>query len=349
MGSPFGSIVLTRWQQSARNSAQAEDSNQTHPLKVLPWVIYADGMSEGPTLRQLEYFIRTVDEGSFAAAAAREHMAQPSLSEQIRRLERQLGTTLFVRTNSRLRLTDVGRQLVPKAKAAIEAAAEVTRVAKITTDLSGGEVSFGSFRSAQHYLLAPLILTFNERFPNVRIRVVGLNSSDVADAVRSGELEAGLVELPVDPHGLQVSAPVLSDDVVYISAHRERTHHPVTIEKIAARRLVLAEASWATQDPMRRRLAERAHSEQIDLDPFIQVEYGDAALEIVARGAFDTVLPLVELQRHPLRDELSWAHLSPAFPVDFAFISRTDAALSPATEAFIAMSKGPLDELQGPW
>ncbi|GGC31404.1 LysR family transcriptional regulator [Brevibacterium sediminis] len=306
-------------------------------------------MSEGPTLRQLEYFIRTVDEGSFAAAATKEHMAQPSLSEQIRRLERRLGTTLFVRTNSRLRLTDVGRQLVPKAKAAIEAAAEVSRVAKVTTDLSGGEVSFGSFRSAQHYLLAPLILAFNERFPNVQVRVVGLNSSDVADAVRRGDLEAGLVELPVDPHGLQVSAPVLSDDVVYISAHRERTRRPVSLDQVVPSRLVLAEASWGTRDPMRRLLAERAQSEQIDLDPFIQVEYGDAALEIVSRGTFDTILPLVELQRHPLRDQLSWAHLSPAFPVDFAFISRSDAELSPATEAFIAMSKGPLEEFQGPW
>lgn len=306
-------------------------------------------MGEGPTLRQLEYFLRTVDEGSFAAAAAKEHMAQPSLSEQIRRLERLLGASLFVRTNSRLQLTDVGRQLAPKAKAAVDAAAEVTRVAKITTDLTGGEVSFGSFRSAQHYLLAPLILAFNERFPNVRIKVVGLNSSDVADAVRRGELEAGLVELPIDARGLQVSAPVLSDDVVYISSHPSRTRRPVEIEQIVAHRLVLAEASWGTSDPMRRALADRARSAQIDLDPLIQVEYGDAALEIVARGSFDTVLPLVELQRHPLRERLSWTHLSPALPVDFAFISRTDAALSPATEAFLAMSKGPLDELQGPW
>lgn len=306
-------------------------------------------MSEGPTLRQLEYFIRTVDEGSFAAAAAKEHMAQPSLSEQIRRLERRLGTTLFVRTNSRLRLTDVGRQLVPKAKAAIEAVAEVSQVAKVTTDLSGGEVSFGSFRSAQHYLLAPLILAFNERFPNVRIRVVGLNSSDVANAVRRGDLEAGLVELPVDPHGLQISAPVISDDVVYISAHGERTKRPVSLDQVVPSRLVLAEASWGTRDPMRRLLAERAQSEQVDLDPFIQVEYGYAALEIAARGTFDTILPLVELQRHPLRDELSWAHLSPAFPIAFAFISRSDGELSPATQAFIAMSKGPLEEFQRPW
>src|SRR5699024_8765444 len=101
--------------------------------------------------------------------------------------------------------------------------------------------------------------------------------------------------------------------------------------------------SWGMQDPMRRLLAGRAQTERVDLDPFIQVEYGDAALEIVARGGFDTVLPLVELQRHPLRDELSWTHLSPSFPVDFSFISRTDATLSPATEAFIAMSKGPLE------
>lgn len=303
-------------------------------------------MTDGPTLRQFEYFLRAVDEGSFAAAAAKEHMAQPSLSEQIRRLEHALGATLFVRTNSRLRLTDVGRQLVPKIKLAIDATADVKRAAKNTTNLTGGQVSFGSFRSAHHYLLTPLIVAFNDRFPNVHVRVVGLNSSEVADSVRDGHLEAGLVELPVDDKGLRVTPSPLSDKVVYISAHRSRTVRPVTLETLSKQRLVLAEASWRTKDPMRRVLSNRAQEADLALEPYIEVEYGDAALDITADGRFDTVLPLVELLRHPKSDSLSWTHLSPVFPVDFAFISRGHGALSPATEAFITMATESLESLQ---
>lgn len=79
-------------------------------------------MGEGPTLRQLAYFLSAVEHGSFSAAAEHEHIAQPSLSEQIRRLEHELGATLFVRTNRSLRLTDIGRLLVPLAKSTMRSA-----------------------------------------------------------------------------------------------------------------------------------------------------------------------------------------------------------------------------------
>jgi|SRR6266508_48590 DNA-binding transcriptional LysR family regulator len=73
-------------------------------------------MTGRPSLRQLEYFLAAVEHGSFAAAALHQHIAQPSLSEQIRRLERTLGGRLFVRTNRNLQLTDMGRQLIPLAQ-----------------------------------------------------------------------------------------------------------------------------------------------------------------------------------------------------------------------------------------
>src|ERR671933_425733 len=68
-------------------------------------------MPSSVTLLQLEYFVAAVEHGSFSAAAAVLHVAQPSLSEQIRRLEDRLGVVLFVRTNRRLVLTDAGTEL----------------------------------------------------------------------------------------------------------------------------------------------------------------------------------------------------------------------------------------------
>jgi DNA-binding transcriptional LysR family regulator len=74
------------------------------------------------TLLQLEYFVAAVEHGSFSAPAAALHVAQPSLSEQIRRLEDRLGVVLFVRTNRRLVLTEAGQLLLPRARSVLEAA-----------------------------------------------------------------------------------------------------------------------------------------------------------------------------------------------------------------------------------
>jgi len=77
-------------------------------------------MSASITLQQLRYFLSAVEHGSLSAAAAH-FIAQPSLSEQIRRLEQQLGISLFIRTNRKLILTDAARTLIPYAERAIGA------------------------------------------------------------------------------------------------------------------------------------------------------------------------------------------------------------------------------------
>src|SRR5919199_1790414 len=131
-------------------------------------------------------------------------MAQPSLSEQVRRLEAELGVPLFARVGRGLVLTDAGRTLRPEAErtlAAAEAAADSVREMR---DLAGGRVAFGTFGSAHHYLLGGLVQDFRTRHPHVRVRAIGQNSAEVADDVRDGRLEAGLVALPVDDRGLDV-------------------------------------------------------------------------------------------------------------------------------------------------
>jgi len=96
------------------------------------------------TLQQLSYFLAAVEHGSFTAAAEELHLAQPSLSEQIRRLEGELGVRLFTRLGRGVALTEAGRALRPQAErvlAAVEQAAE--SVAEVRT-LRGGTASFGT-------------------------------------------------------------------------------------------------------------------------------------------------------------------------------------------------------------
>ncbi|CCH76835.1 Transcriptional regulator, LysR family [Nostocoides japonicum T1-X7] len=303
-------------------------------------------MSDGPTLRQLSYFLSSVEHGSFSAAAEHEHVAQPSLSEQIRRLERALGATLFVRTNRSLRLTDVGRLLVPLAEATLRSADLVAATAREATTLTGGLVSFGTFSSAHRYLLTPLITEFHERYPDVRIQIVGLNSSEVARAVRAGDLEAGLVQLPVDTQGLVVGRTLLVDTVVYVSADARRTQRPVTIEDLARADLVLSEARWRADDPLRRSIAERARAAGVVVEPFVEVEVQSAAMELAANGVGDTLVSYLVARSHESANRVTWATLDPPFEERFAFVTRAGGGLSPATRQFMVLARRHISALQ---
>ena len=128
------------------------------------------------TLQQLSYFLAAAEHGSFSAAAESLHMAQPSLSEQIRRLEAELGVPLFARAGRRLELTEAGRLLLPQAERTLDAARVAQESVREVRDVTGGTVAFGTFGSAHHYLLGGLIEEFRRRHPSVRIRVVGQNS-----------------------------------------------------------------------------------------------------------------------------------------------------------------------------
>ena len=231
------------------------------------------------TLQQLRYFLAAADHGSFSAAAEELLMAQPSLSDQIRRLEAELGVSLFTRAGRRLVLTEAGRMLRPEAEKTLAAADEAVASVREVRDLTGGTASFGTFGSAHHYLLGGLVQDFRKRYPTVRVRVVGQNSAEVADAIRDGRLEAGLIALPIEDHGLEVR-PSIREENHFVSADPEQVKEPKSIEEIAAAPLILYDARWGAVDPMRRQLNERAQRAGVRIEPQIEVEYMTAALDL---------------------------------------------------------------------
>ena len=173
------------------------------------------------TLQQLEYFLAAADHRSFSAAAAALHMAQPSLSEQIRRLEAELGSPLFIARPPRARADRGGAPVPPHAERTLAAAQEAGESVREVRELAAGTATFGTFGNAPFYLLSDLVQDFRARYPNVRVRLLGQNSSEVADAVRDGQIEAGLIVLPIDDRGLDIR-PAINDELLYLSADPER-------------------------------------------------------------------------------------------------------------------------------
>ena len=117
------------------------------------------------TLQQLTYFLAATEHGSFSAAANSLLLAQPSLSEQIRRLEAELGVPLFVRAGRGVELTDAGRILRPYAERVLAEAQEAMESVREVRDLTGGTVAFGFFGGAHHSLLGDVVERFRTQLP----------------------------------------------------------------------------------------------------------------------------------------------------------------------------------------
>ncbi len=272
-------------------------------------------------------------------------MAQPSLSEQVRRLEAELGVALFARVGRGLELTEAGRLFRPHAERTVASAEEAAESVREIRDLTGGTVEFGTFGSAHHYLLAGLLQDFRTQHPQVRVRAIGQNSAEVADAVRDGHLEAGLVALPIDDRGLDVQ-PAMREEILYISADAERLREPMTIERLAESPLILFDARFGADDPMRRQLQARAQHAGVKLEPQIEVEYVTAALELAARGLGDTVTSQQMIRSRGLARKLGGVPFDPPLYDTFAFITRRNAHLSPATREFMRLAQKRVEALR---
>ncbi len=297
------------------------------------------------TLQQLTYFLAAVEHGSFSAAAEHLFLAQPTLSEQVRRLEAELGVALFERVGRGLVLTEAGRTLRPHAEATIAAAQAAAQSVGEVRELRGGLAEFGTWGTARAYLGTDLVEDFRRRHPQVRVRLVGQNSSQTVAAIRSGELEAGLVALPVDDRGLEVR-PAMRDEVLYVSADPARLRRKMTIQRLAGAPLILSEASWGVEDPTRRQLSDLAQRAGVRVEPQIDVEDVEVALELAARGLGDAIVGHGMLRRHA-PPELGWVPFADPLYDTFAFIWRRGAQLSPATREFVTFAERRLTDLAG--
>ena len=297
------------------------------------------------TLQQLTYFLAAAEHRSFSAAAEALAMAQPSLSEQIRRLEAELGVELFARGGRRLVLTEAGRAFLPHAERTLAAAAEATDAVREVRTVAAGTLTFGTFGNAPYAFTADLVESFRLRHPDVRVRLVGQNSIEVAEAVRDGRIEAGLVVLPIDDRSLDVR-PVLRDELVYLSADPARTEQPVTIELLAQRPIILHDARFGWSDPVRRQLLERAQRAGVRLEPIIEVEYIEAAQELAARGLGDAIGAQYLFKGRGFARKLHWVSFDPPLYDTLAFIHRRNAHLSPATREFIALAEKRIARLE---
>ena len=153
-------------------------------------------------IRQLDYFVAVAEEASFTRGAARVHVAQPGVSAQIQRLERELGHPLFDRSERNVRLTTAGEALLPRARAALAAVAAVRSTADGLSGLLTGRITIGTVSSTTSgdVDLAGLLAAFHRDHPGVDITLSEGRADDLVESVRVGRIDAAFAAVgPDDP------------------------------------------------------------------------------------------------------------------------------------------------------
>jgi len=288
------------------------------------------------TLQQLLYFRAAAELGSFNAAARSLHCTQPAVSDQVRRLERELGVSLFTRAGRGLTLTGAGRVFLSHAERVTAAAGDALASVGRRHAERDRVVSVGTFRNAPYYDIAGLAARFHAAHPDARLRLPGPSSALVPTAVADGQLEAGLVVLPVDDGRLDV-APLFTDEVLLVSADPERTRTPAAVGHLAQAPLILYDTGHGGDDAIRRQLAARAQAAGDVIEARIEVEHVETALALVSRGLGDTIAARAVIRAARVAAPLYSAGFSEPLHDRFALVTRRGAKVSPETVALSAL------------
>ena len=302
------------------------------------------------SLHQLRCFLTTYELGSLTAAAEHLGYAQPSISEQIRALEKSIDAKLFRRVGRGVVPTTVADSLRPHAERTLAAAAEAQKAIESVTAMESGTIRFGMFGTARLYAGASLVADVLKRHPGVRVELIGQNSSDVQDQLRRGYIEAAMIAIPqVRSEGMTVT-PVATDELVYISADPEKLTSPVTAHRLGQAQLVMPETTWREEDSTRIVLRKMLHESGINPQTRIEVEDVETAVELVGMGFADSVIPKGAAQAllPRLAPKAGWVSLRPKQVDTFGIVHRSGATLSRAAEMMIELATTRIQSIAEP-
>ncbi|MDJ0459838.1 LysR family transcriptional regulator [Arthrobacter sp. NQ7] len=203
----------------------------------------------------MNYLLAAAAAGSSTQAAVELGVSQPT-SEQIRKLEQGVGVAVFTRAKQGLTLTEAWHRFLPHARRVARDYRDAMDSVSGIRNMQEGTVASGMFNSSQYVLSG--LPAFRSLYP-YPCSLRRANSAQIADRVRSGRLEAGVVALPIDARGLTISDVLRSCEAAYFHTKPAVTS-PVTIEGLLERPLALPESGWTESDPARRQLSERAQT-----------------------------------------------------------------------------------------
>jgi LysR family hydrogen peroxide-inducible transcriptional activator len=191
-------------------------------------------------LHQLRYFVAVAQAGNFSRAAERCHVSQPSLSQQVLKLERRLGQPLLNRLGRRAVLTDAGRLLLDRATAILAEVDDVERRLAGGGGLRGGRLAVGAIPTIAPYLLPAALEGFARRCPHVELAVHEDVTRNLIAALVEGDLDLAVVALPIAEERLHLE-PVLTEPLFAAvpRGHALARRRKITLRDLSQERFIL--------------------------------------------------------------------------------------------------------------
>ena len=249
-------------------------------------------------LDQLRYFCAIVDAGGFSRAARQIHVSQPSLSQQIRKLEDELGARLFDRLGRSVRLTELGRAFLPHARGVLREL-EAARGDVLERKASiGGTICVGVIPTIAPYFLPPLLTAFSRQHPEARVTVVEEITPLLLEKLRAGGVDAALVALPLPVRSHEFEAlPLLREKLYAVLPNR----HPLARGPALSLSDLSGEPFLLLRDGHCFRETAVAACKRAHLNPQIVFESGQfsSILSMVSAGLGVSVVPEMALEKRP--------------------------------------------------
>jgi LysR family hydrogen peroxide-inducible transcriptional activator len=173
------------------------------------------------TLTELKYIVAVARARHFGHAAEACFVAQPTLSVAIKKLEDELGVTLFERGGSEVSVTPLGAQIVAQAERVLEQTAAIKELAKQNKDPLAGPLRLGVIYTIAPYLLPPLVKIMIDKVPQMPLILQENFTTKLIEQLRQGELDAAIMALPLPEHGMMVQT--LYDEPFVVAVPK---HHP---------------------------------------------------------------------------------------------------------------------------
>jgi LysR family transcriptional regulator, transcription activator of glutamate synthase operon len=292
-------------------------------------------------LRQLRYLVALAEELSFTRAAANEHVAQPALSQQIRRLEEEVGLALVERTTRHVALTDAGQLLVVRARRVLSELAAAETELEAVRGMDTGHVTIGAMHTMGPVDLSLPLALFHDRHPDVGLTVREYSSEEMAEMLRVDELDLAFLSVTerVEAHGLGLHQLVAEELVVLLPPdHALSDRREVRMAELADEQFI------SFREGARLRELLFGAGRYAGFEPRVTLESNESrrVRRLVSRGLGVAILPRSDGEG-PGADVAVASLTEPALTRDITLAWREGRRHAPAAAAFLDLARDTFD------
>ncbi|WP_017814679.1 LysR family transcriptional regulator [Paenibacillus shenyangensis] len=239
---------------------------------------------------QLHIFYTVAERGSFSAAAQALHMTQPAVTMQVQSLEEHFGTKLLIRTTKRIELSEAGHALMPFARRGIELMRETDAAMSRFTDNMAGRLMLGASNTIGEYVLPRLLVPLGQRYPDMKIMLKVMNTTQILEEISRNQLDFGLIEAWVEHPDMTIK-PVMQDELKLIipAGHPLDELPRITLEDVLKYSFVLREKGSGTRQVMEEEFI-RHHMDLERIDTIMELGSTGAVKSAVEAGLGITIL-----------------------------------------------------------